>query len=275
VSDADFSPDGKSLALNRSDRPGPVGMLVSVLTLDSHSVRHVRPQLNLPGHPLRWGRDGRTLITAGTDLKSRPGLFSVDSTSGEATPILLSPDGESYAEPALSPDGKVLYYRHVTPSAIRIVARTIGSGEERELARRSRRPGEPPTVLAGLSLSPDGRQIVAGTRDRVTDVTGLLLISVSSGEARELLPATDVALEVLMWAPDSQSIFVRRRPGAQRPPDVVRLPIAGGEPVKLEWTLGHDTWDFRVHPDGKRIAFVEIKPASGAAEVRVMPGIAR
>jgi Tol biopolymer transport system component len=169
----------------------------------------------------------------------------------------------------------VLYYRHVTPSAVRIVARTLDSGEERELARRSREPGEPPTVLAGLALSPDGRHIITGTRDRGTNASVLLAVSVSSGESRELLRVPDVALEVLMWAPDSQSIFVRRRPDAERQPDVVRLPAAGGEPVKVEWTLGHDTRDFRVHPDGKRIAFVQIERTIGAAEVRVMPGVAR
>jgi Tol biopolymer transport system component len=271
---ADWSPDGTSLALIRRDRPGPMGMLGSVLTLDGRLVRHVRPQLNQPRHPLRWGPDGGTFITAGTDRNGRSGVFSVDSQSGEATPLLLSADGESYTEPALSSDGKVLYYRHVTSSMVRIVARTLESGEERELAHRSRRPTDPPTVLAGLSLSPDGQYIVAGTRDAAANVSTLLAVPVSPGEPRELLSASSATLEVLMWAPDSRSIFVRRRADVEGSPEVVRLSFPGGEPVEVEWTLGHDTRKFRVHPDGRRIVFVQ-NPSGAAAEVRVMPGVAR
>lgn len=274
-SEADWSPDGKSLALNRRDRGGPVGMLVSVLSLDGHRVRHVRPQLNLCCHFIRWGRDSASFIAAGTDLKDRWGLFRVDADSGETTPLMLSSDGESYNAAALSPDGKELYYQHVTPSAVRIVARTLASGVERELVRRTRGPSSVgPNVLAGLHLSPDGQQIVTGTTDPAANVRALLAVSVSSGESRELLRASTGALEVLMWAPDSRSVFVRR-PGSGGTPEVLRIPIAGGEPVKIEWTIGHDTRDFRVHPNGRQIVFVQNNADGATAEVRVMPGVAR
>lgn len=251
-------------------------MLVSVISLDGDRVRHVRPQMNLCCGLITWGRDGVSFVAAGgTDLKERHGLFRVDADSGEATPLMLSPDGERYNAHALSPDGKELYYLHVTPSAFRIVARTLASGVEREFVRRTRGPSSVANVLAGLHLSPDGQQIVTGTTDPASNVRALLVVSVSSGESRELLRASTGTLEVLMWAPDSRSVFVRRRADAGAAPEVLRVPITGGEPVKVEWTLGHDTRDFRVHPDGRQIVFVQNNAAGAAAEVRVMPGVAR
>jgi Tol biopolymer transport system component len=273
VAYADWSPDGQSLALNRRDRAGNVGMLVSVLNLDGRPVRHVRPQLNRGGF-FRWRRDGTSFITAGADLRNRSGLFSVDAETGAATALVLSAEGESHVMPELSPAGAVLYYRHVTPSAVRIVARTLATGVERELIRRSRRgPSESANVLAGLQLSPDGEWIVTTVVDPVTSLRALVGVAVSSGQSRELMAGTTGPLEVLMWAPDSRSVFVRRR-GPGGTPDVLRIPTADGEPMKVEWTLGDGTRDFRVHPDGGRMVFVQ-NGAARHSEVRVLPGLAR
>jgi len=268
VAYADWSPDGTLLALNRRDRAGNVGMLVSVVNLDGRPVRHVRPQLNRGGF-LRWRRDGASFIIAGGDLRNRGGLFSVDAESGVATALVLSPDGETHVAPELSPDGEVLYYRHVTPSAVRIVARSLATGIERELVRRS----ESPNVLAGLHISPDGQYVVTGVADPRTNLRALLLVAVSSGASRELVSSVAGPLDVLMWAPDGRSVFVRRR-GADNAPEVLRILVADGEPMKVEWALGHDTRDFRVHPDGRRVVYVR-NNAPRHSELRVLPGIAR
>jgi hypothetical protein len=107
--------------------------------------------------PLRWWPDSASFVAGGTDLKGRAGVFRIDAHSGLATPVFFSSEGDAVPSmTAISPDGASLYYRHVTSSAVRIVAREVTSGTERVLWRQARAPGEAPSVLVGLSLSPDG-----------------------------------------------------------------------------------------------------------------------
>lgn len=273
VAHAEWSPDGTALALWRN-RGGASGGPLSVVNLDGSLIRHVRPNPQV-GPSTIWSHDGKAFVGPGADRNGRRGLFRVDAVSGEGTPLMLASEGEEYDAPALAPDGRTLYYRHETPSAVRIVARALASGVERELIRRPRLPtDEPRPVLAGMQLSPNGQWMVTSSLDRAVNQRSLLAISVSSGESRELLRGSGGRLELLMWAPDSGSVFVRRV-DAGRDPDVLRIPISGGEPVKIDWTLGHDTQGFRVHPDGRHMVFVKAMGPAIQSEVRVLPGIAR
>lgn len=146
------------------------------------------------------------------------------------------------------------------------------SGNERVLLTQARAPGEAPSVLEGLSLSPDGTWIATTTKVSALADATLRAVSAKTGESRELL-VSKASSQVLMWAPDSRSLFVRRPVGAGKP-EVLRLPIAGGEPSIVPWTLGDDTRDFRVHPDGRRLVYVR-GGASGRAELRSLAGVAR
>jgi Tol biopolymer transport system component len=226
--------------------------------------------------PLSWWADSGSFVAGGTDLKGRGGVFRIDAHSGVATPLLLTPEGEIPYISAIAPDAATVYYRQVTPAAVRIVARDVASGLERALLSQPRAPTDSPSVLEGQSLSPDGSWIATSTRESARGPATLRAISTSTGESRALSNATSASLTVLMWAPDSQSLFVRRRQ-ADGAPEVLRLAIAGGEPRIVDWTLGHDTHDFRVHPDGRRLVYVErlSGAAAGRAELRVLAGIAR
>jgi Tol biopolymer transport system component len=272
VAQAAWSADGHWLALSRRDRGGPAGILISVLDAGGNVVRNVRPQLTL-AFLAQWAVDGTSFIMSGSDLRGRHGVFRVDADSGAATPLLLSQEEARVNAPALSPDGTHMYYRVVTQSAIRIVDRTIASGSEREIVRRDREPSDRPNVLAGLLLSPDGRQILTSTLEKTTSEVRLLAVSVATGESREVMRAK-AAPEVLIWAPDSRSVFIRQAPAAG-PPEVLRVPVGGGEPVKIDWSPGPDTADFRVHPDGRRVVFVRTTGPAAQSELRVIPGIAR
>jgi Tol biopolymer transport system component len=168
-----------------------------------------------------------------------------------------------------------VYYRHVTPSAVRILARDVTSGTERVLLSQARAPGDAPSVLEGLSLSPDGSWIATSTKESASGDATLRAVSVATGESRELLGASKASTQVLMWAPDGRSVFVRRRPAAGKP-EVLRIPIARGQPTTVTWSLGDQAHDFRVHPDGRRLVFIEFRDGSGGrAELRALAGIAR
>jgi Tol biopolymer transport system component len=227
--------------------------------------------------PLRWWPDSASFVAGGTDLKGRAGVFRIDGHSGLASPVFFSSEGDAVPYmTAISPDGASLYYRHVTSSAVRILARDVTSGTERVLWRQARAPGEAPSVLVGLSLSPDGAWIATTTKASADGDDTLRAVSVATGESRELLNASSASTQVVMWAPDSQSVFVRRSSAAGTP-EVLRIPIGGGPPTTVTWSLGDQTHDFRVHPDGRRLVFVETPPdgSRGRAELRALPGIAR
>jgi len=276
VANADWSPDGKWLALSRRDRGGPVGVLVSVLGADGKWAWDVRPRLSQFG-PVRWWPDSASFVAGGTDLKGRGGVFRIDAHTGLATPLFLSSEGSPIPyTTAISPDGATLYYRQETTSAVRLVARDVASAAERAVLSQARAPGDAPSVLVGLSLSPDGAWIATSTKASAGGDATLRAVSVATGESRPLLGASKASAQVLMWAPDSQSVFVRRRP-AVGTPEVLRIPVAGGEPVDVSWSLGNDTHDFKVHPDGRRLVFVETPHDGmrGRAEMRALAGIAR
>ena len=269
-----WSADGQ-LALSRRDRGGPMGMLVSIVSADGTQVRHVRPQLSAFG-PLRWDADNAGFIVAGADTKRRQGLFRVDATSGSATALLVSTESDSHFVPARTADGRELLYRHVNAAAVRLVARDVRTGVERTLISRSVAGGAPATVLSGLLPAPDTSWLATTTRE--ADGSSVVhAVSVGSGEDRPLLRAqAGASVEVLMWAPDGRTLFVRRRE-KDRKPEVLRLALDGTAAPPVPWTLGDETGGFMAQPGGSRVVFVERSPsASGAyAELRTLPGVGR
>src|SRR5205823_4398684 len=138
---------------------------------------------------------------------------------------------------------KVLYYRrydlrHSPPShSFTFVKRDLASGHEDELFQQ--------TAETPLNLSPDGRYIVTVSVDPSTNSRSILLIPTSGGEPRELIHDGG---NPVMWAPDSQSVLLRK--GVE----LWRAPLDGGQPSKLDVTLDPGMGAFRVHPDGRQVA---------------------
>jgi hypothetical protein len=63
-----------------------------------------------------------------------------------------------------------------------------------------------------------------------------------------------------MWAPDSQSIVIRKRsllPTGASHYEMFHVPVDGTPPRRIDANinLGINPHDFRVHPDGRRVAF--------------------
>jgi Tol biopolymer transport system component len=273
---AEWSADGRRLALVRRDRGEAMGVLVSIVELDSRRVTNVRPHMVLPGDRLVWAPDGQSFLAAGTDLKQRPGLFRVAIDSGAVTRLAdpLDRQGANVGTGlALSADGSEIYVRRANQETINIVARNLSSGTERELASWPRPASAMNDYLGRPSLSPDGRQIATVMSHSATEAS-VILIAPGSGETRTLRRGAASAPEVLMWAPDNRSVFVRWTSPGTTPasPEVWRIPVTGGAPVRVEWTLGHDNREFRVHPDGRRLVYV-VNTSPSQTEVRVLTGL--
>jgi Tol biopolymer transport system component len=278
-----WSPDGKQLAfLSRRGNMarGQLSTVIGVLSQDTGQLRELRPQLNIyvGGSPVRWSPDGQSLAIQATDSKGRQGIFRIDATTGEAAPIALSTrgpvgEGESFTNPLWASDGKRIFYNRISRAGnfVMIVERDLASGNEKEVIRRSRGAAWNPFWMF-VDLSPDGKYLAAVENDawpgHNTGKWDVLLIPTNGGEPKELMRGESQGAGVLMWAPDSHSLFVYSiKDGATRNREVWRVAIDGAEPQKLglnvNW-LGppfNGDQQFHAHPDGKRVAFAATEPA--------------
>ena len=169
-----WSPDGKSLAY-LSTRLGDTRIL-AIRSSATGEVRELamRPSLRyLQG--LSWAPDSRSFAILGRDLKGRDGIFRIDASTGEVTPILApTPERLSYEGFFWSPDGQRLYFHS---QAGGIYERDLSSGLQREVIRG----------YGQISLSPDGQWIATRQSDASTKTEAVVLIPIDGGKPRELL----------------------------------------------------------------------------------------
>jgi len=242
----DWSPDGHSIAyLSQSVS----GYSVKIRSLDTGAIREVRPKLYLP-QSLRWAPDGRSIAVVDTGGQA----YRLDVAAGEFSFLLKS------AAVAWSPDGKKIYYRKSGSQEAAFVERDLASGNEREIVRRA--------VLGYPNLSPDGRFIGTASGDSSGNAETFILIPIAGGEPTELLRTVSKAGEpkrhfsMLIWAPDSQSLLIRKTSNdGKQPFELWRASIDGSPARNLGELDPRLTTDGpRLHPDGRRIAFSP-KPA--------------
>jgi Tol biopolymer transport system component len=237
----DWSPDGKYLTAVSCGPTGGGPCVLHIRSMETGQVREVRPKLWYMVEP-RWAPDGRSFVTAGRDLKGRDGIYRFDAQTGDTTPVVLGPRLGSY--PQWSPDGNRIYYRHDGA----LLEREWASGKEREVIRRG--------GLGRLSVSPDGRYASSPVaQGAYSEASILLLIPITGGEPREI--RLGHLGSVHGWTSDSRAVLVLRRPADKA--ELWLVPVAEGEPRKLD--IDASDWPeprpgFRLHPDGRRIAFM-------------------
>ena len=81
----------------------------------------------------------------------------------------------------------------------------------------------------------------------------LKVIPAAGGEAREIVPAKNIPVNMLAWTADGRRLlFGVGNDNAKR--EVWLVSAEGGEPRKLDLDMDKMA-GFTAHPDGKRIAF--------------------
>lgn len=145
---------------------------------------------------------------------------------------------------AWSPDGKSVFYCHVSGP---IFLKDLESGVEKQIYPKG----------GVFALSPDGRWLAVSSHDPVAKTDALLLVPVEGGTPRELLrlPEPGVFNFGMAWSADGRHVlFVRPRSNFSKG-ELWRVAVDSGEssPVGL---VMDGLSDVRVHPDGRRIAFV-------------------
>lgn len=253
----DWSLDGNFL-IYQSERglvPGEgIGSAVVIRSLATGEERELIPMLTRFRKP-RWSPDGRSVVAVGRDARGREGLYLIEVETGKATRVVASEPGTYVDFPAWSPEGKSIWYRGKDGKPTR---HDLPTGRDTALMLK----GIDPTGLSlqDLAVSPDGQWLAVALFDQTTRATRLMVIAIAGGESRELLrvkaPEFIPSYSALAWTPDGQHILFTKWKfdDLDRPSGLWRISAQGGEPRPVDLTMKR-LGRFRVHPDGRRLAF--------------------
>ncbi len=259
-----WSPDGTLIAYvtQRPDADQPA--LVIRSALNGRTIRGVNVQLGT-FYPLVWSDS--YLYGTGWTKASGLGIYRVNAETGVAEAayqekghIRVSKDGKNVYVGRPLQDGKEMV----------LIERAIASGKEREVMRRE--------WFQGMALSPDNQHLITAGIDRVTNARTTLLVSLTTGDVRELqrvpseLSPSDLTNWTrgakfwhAEWTPGSQSFLTLKRSVDEAQDDEVWDVPLQGEPRKLAFTLPRTTLTFRLQPGGTKIAWA-IRMASTDAK---------
>ena len=214
------------------------------------------------------------LSSAGSDMKGRYGMHRIDPATGAATPIALAPPDAPnqsfhYRTPQWAPDGRSLYFRRPIRKGPQAFEEAwmrfdLADGKETELYRKV---GGNPTLNSGafILVSPDGRYLASKAASSGTARDPIIIIPTDGSPARELVSTTEPSrLGLLMWAPDSRSLFVKKRNGAAI--ETWRYTLDGAAHRVKDRTFDRvDTCPWAascyaaVAPNGKQVVFGEVE----------------
>jgi imidazolonepropionase-like amidohydrolase/Tol biopolymer transport system component len=219
-----FSPDGKSIAFI-SDRDGLFNVWVAAA--DGGNARQVSREQRWWINSPTWSPDGRYIYArrhfVGERSLGAGEIWMFHVSGAEGVQVTERPSIQKDAgEPALSPDGRTLYYsRDVSPGPnfdynrdpygviYAIYARDLATGRERAVANR---PGGSITP----QVSPDGRRLAFIRRVRLKSV--LHVKDLATGEERPIFDGLDRDLQEAWsihgvypqyaWTPDGNSLVI-------------------------------------------------------------------
>jgi len=235
----DWSPDGRYLSYaSYGMRDRTVLKIHDAQTGDTRELVPRLRQFNFA----RWSPDGRSFVAQGTDMKGRQGVFRIDAKTAEIEALELSTPGGNMGIPQWSPDGKRVYFiRRPDHSGndASLVERDLSTGSDRELLSHA--------VINWFSPAPNGKSLVVDTVISPGKERAISIVNTEGGAPRDLLRPGS-GFQAPYWTPDGGLILLRKSG------DLWAIQPTGGEPRKID--LGATRiLDFRVHPDGRQIAF--------------------
>jgi Tol biopolymer transport system component len=271
----DWSPDGTYLAYGSGRRRSMSPQRPSLLcTRDEKSgeEREFAPELSGFGR-VRCLADGRSFLVMGADLAGRRGIYRFDTHSPGIFAVYRETADFPLRTYDVRPEGKRVYYSGIGSKALQIRVRDLQTGDEKVIYTADEKVPAFNDPFGDIAVSPDERWL-AFVEEQETP-TKLMVISTQGGEARQLMKSDPPQwIENLAWTPDGRYLLYTKRSGTWphgERTEVFRISAQGGESIKLGISyprIAH----FRIHPDGRRIAFAV---PEYRAEIWVMENIFR
>ncbi len=248
-----FSPDGKQAAVISFREVGKMYVIIKSLT--SNEEREIYVKGLRVGYDLLWHPDGKSLLIRGNDAGFQWGIHQLDLATGGLEKPILKAGENNLGQFELSPDGSILYYNFLEPSAKKstLISRNLITGEERELYQ---------TELTGRSvfsfaLAPGGKRIaLVDDRDwNKADAASWIVLDVESGKTRNI-PNISRGTFAPVWTPDGKYLVFTSRQSW------FRASVEDGSLTELGPAVAGTRATKRMHPDGSRLAFFTVKEIS-------------
>jgi Tol biopolymer transport system component/DNA-binding winged helix-turn-helix (wHTH) protein len=198
---------------------------------------------------------GESYEMASADGKT---VFFVSNRDGEAHVWRMNPDGSGQTRVTqkgggvlvhVTPDGKLLYYRHAILGTLWSVS--FDTGEEKQVFDQFK---------PHFAISPDGSTVAF--EEKRGDDLALTLISLADGKTVKsfVLPKERPRLLEFLWTPDGTAILYLMTDIEYLKNAVYRQPLAGGPAQKItdltDETLTH-AQSLTIAPDGKTFGVVQ------------------
>lgn len=257
-----WSPDGQYIAYGRASVAGMRPSL-AVRSLETGEVREFQLAISRPASELQWAPDGQSLLGAVRDESGLTRVYRIDLRTGRTEAV--SEWSVECRRIELSPDGRFVYYTVVEGGqdgmSVRVFRKDLVGGSLEEVYGSA-------GWVRRLVVSPDGSSLAASLQ-LPEHQTQVVIFPAAGGEVRELTPIDPRSVISLAWTPDGKTILYARQkePGPTvSAVEVLRVAVAGGEPepIGLEMEM---LSQLRLHPDGRRLAFVA---GESAGELWVM-----
>jgi dipeptidyl aminopeptidase/acylaminoacyl peptidase len=227
-----------------------------------------------------WSADGRSLAFLTRDGAPPPPVANhvgalppatrlwVQSVDSPSTARVLTPSNQYVDSFSWSPDGREIAYSFapfsgfLAPYSARIFAVPVAGGAARPIVDR-------PGMNVTPQFSPDGRQISFVTTNGSTGIIaprGLAIAPAGGGDGSRIrsYPMNGAWMSEILWAPDSQSLFVTMNEGTfatgaqmfEMP--IVRLDLASGQGKRLSPGATVD-YSLSLSRDGRTIAYRSVE----------------
>jgi Tol biopolymer transport system component len=241
-----WSADGKHLIFMSCGAVGGGPCRLFIRSGDATAAREVPHTLNYLGVP-DIAPDGHAVVADGSDRNGKRGLFLIDTTTGQTTPLQdVTADAHF---PAWSSNRTIQFTELRDPEHLSVLMELdLTTNNNTEIYR----------VLAGpfgLKMSPDRRSIAFVREQPTTRQSELVVVPVGGGTERVVFSSPierQINPAYLHWLPDSQGLtaLIYVNPGTE--PWFVPL---NGSPRRLLAGNRHTAEGVQLSPDGKTIAF--------------------
>jgi Tol biopolymer transport system component len=251
-----WSPDGKYLAYVSKRQRGPArvgSQVLCIKNLTSEKVKVFTPELRIFGRIMYWAPDGRSVIVTGNDKEGQPGLFTINTTTGETITLFKKENGKPVPGFVLAPDGKTIYHRK------NVSQKNINQIFEYNLSTKQQKEIHSDSSIYNLIISPDGKSLAYCSNDKVSKEIVMKFFPIKGGEPREIMrikePEKVYSLSPA-WSSDGLYIIFGKGLSSMQDQkiDLCRVSVDGGTPQKLGISMDRIS-HVRIHPDGKQIAF--------------------